>query len=504
MSTLTIGKYRLIAEIGRGGMAEVFLAASTNAGMAFSKLVVVKKLREHLASEPDFMTMLIDEARIAARLNHPNLVQTLEVDQADGAYFLTMEYLDGQPLHRVLGRARAQIPLSLHLTILCDVLAGIDYAHDLKDYDGSPLQIVHRDVTPHNCFVTYEGQVKVVDFGIAKAVGRSSETRHGVVKGKTAYMAPEQACGQALDRRVDVFAVGVMLYEAAIGQRMWKGISETDIVKRLVTGQIPSSPKAMIPTIDDELDAICQKALMLQPALRYQTARELEQDLEAYLAARGGRTPAREVGQFVAQVFADKRAATDKVIDSQLAKIRTDSRANVKAAPPSSSVSSTELTGPTLAPGPPSGSGQSKLSMTPSAHSLTNRRPASAEPVQPVRSLGAALQLPGFKPLLFLAAALTLATMVIGVVTFPGVSKLGAPLAAGTAVQPITLTLRATPMETRFRIDDGPWLENPYIGSFPRDDRPHVIHAQAEGYPMKEGAVVFKEDVSIRFTLSKK
>jgi serine/threonine-protein kinase len=516
MSSLTIGKYRLIAEIGRGGMAEVFLAAATNAGMAFSKLVVVKKLREHLASEPDFMTMLIDEARIAARLNHPNLVQTLEVDEADGAYFLTMEYLDGQPLHRILNRARADVSQNLHLTVLCDVLAGIDYAHDLKDYDGTPLQIVHRDVTPHNCFVTYEGLAKVVDFGIAKAVGRSSETRHGVVKGKTAYMAPEQACGQQVDRRVDVFAVGVMLYEAATRQRMWKGVSETDIVKRLVTGQIPSSPKALDPTVDDELDRICQKALMLLPAMRYQTARELQHDLEAYLAPRGGRTPPRELGRFVAQVFADKRAATDKVIESQLAKIRTDSRSNLLVVPPSSAsrsaVSSSSVSGAaSISTGPSSGgvglSTPGAVSATPAGHSVTNHQ-GSAPNRQPV-SLPAeainALSLPGVKPLLLFAAALMSATAIAVVMSFPGGSaKGGAPPGSTSVSQPITITLRATPLEAKFRIDDGPWEDNPYIGSFPRDEKPHVIRAKAEGYSPKEETVTFKDDVSIRISLSKK
>src|SRR5262245_50631972 len=233
MSTRTLGKYRLIAELGQGGMADVYLAITSQSAAYFAKLVVIKRLKDHLAHDVEFMTMFVDEARIAARLNHPNLVQTIEVGEVNGQYFLTMEYLDGQPLHRVLSRARATIPQPMHLSILCDVLAGIHYAHELKDYDGTPLQIVHRDVTPHNCFTTYEGQTKVVDFGIAKAVGRASETRHGVVKGKTAYMAPEQACGQAVDARVDVFAVGVMVYEAAIRGRMWKGVSETDIIRRL-------------------------------------------------------------------------------------------------------------------------------------------------------------------------------------------------------------------------------------------------------------------------------
>ena len=218
----TFGRYRLIAELGRGGMATVFLAVTEGAmGINFNKLVVLKRLREHVADDPEFVTMLMDEARIAARLNHPNVVQTLEVDKAEGEPFLAMEYLDGQPLHRILSRDRATFPLAMFLAVLADVLSGLHHAHELADFDGTPLNIVHRDVTPHNVFVTYNGQVKVVDFGIAKAEGRASETKHGVVKGKVSYMAPEQARSGMLDRRTDVFAVGVMLFEACTRRRMW-------------------------------------------------------------------------------------------------------------------------------------------------------------------------------------------------------------------------------------------------------------------------------------------
>src|SRR5262249_1047916 len=155
------------------------------------------------------------------------LVQTLEVGESHGEFFLAMEYLDGQPLHKVTRGSYGPFPLSMHLSVLNDVLTGIHYAHELKDHEGTPLHIVHRGATPLNGFVTYEGATKGVDFGIAKAVGRSSETRHGVIKGKASYMAPEQARGTTdVDRRADIFAIGVMLYEAAIGGRMWKGVEQ--------------------------------------------------------------------------------------------------------------------------------------------------------------------------------------------------------------------------------------------------------------------------------------
>ena len=183
-------------------MATVYLAVTQNeGGFDFNKLVVIKRLREHVAADPEFVVMLQDEARLAARLNHQNVVQTIEVGEHEDEIFLAMEFLDGQPLHRVRKRAGANIPLDIHLTILSDVIAGMHYAHELPDFDGKPLSIVHRDITPHNIFITYDGQTKILDFGIAKAEGRASSTRHGVVKGKIAYMAPEQARGEMLDRR---------------------------------------------------------------------------------------------------------------------------------------------------------------------------------------------------------------------------------------------------------------------------------------------------------------
>src|SRR5450432_1495059 len=206
MTDASFGKYRLIAELGQGGMADVFLAMVAGpAGSGFSKLTVVKRLRQNLVEDPEFVAMLVDEARIAARLNHPNVVQTNEVGEVDNQFFIAMEYLDGQPLHRIQQRAmRARkkakeggsgehtlasaaedpFPKQLEYWVILNVLEGLHHAHELADYDGTPLQIVHRDVTPHNVFVTYEGQVKVVDFGIAKSVGRAAETQHGTVKGK--------------------------------------------------------------------------------------------------------------------------------------------------------------------------------------------------------------------------------------------------------------------------------------------------------------------------------
>jgi serine/threonine-protein kinase len=211
---LQVDRYRLIAGIGTGGMADVYLAVYGNADIdRFQKLLVLKILKPELSADPEFVAMFLDEARLAARLNHPNVVQTIEVGENAGRHFLAMEYLEGQPLNRVMQvlGGHSGFDLSGRLTVLLRALAGLDYAHELADYDGTPLSVVHRDVSPGNILVGYGGQIKLMDFGIAKAKDSSSETRVGMFKGKTAYMAPEQARAGAVDRRADIYAAGVVL-----------------------------------------------------------------------------------------------------------------------------------------------------------------------------------------------------------------------------------------------------------------------------------------------------
>jgi serine/threonine protein kinase len=215
-----LGKYRRVATLGQGGMGTVFLAFAHGVGQ-FRKLLVVKELLPELTGKEGFIEMFLDEARLAARLDHPNVVQTFEVGHEGGRYFLAMEYLDGQPLSALIERMRERggLPLPVHLQILSEVLAGLQYAHELCDYDGRPLAVVHRDISPHNVFITYHGQVKIVDFGVAKAANASALTHPGVFKGKFGYAAPEQILGGPVDARADVFSVGVMLWQAIAGRR---------------------------------------------------------------------------------------------------------------------------------------------------------------------------------------------------------------------------------------------------------------------------------------------
>ncbi|HXN32425.1 MAG TPA: serine/threonine-protein kinase, partial [Polyangiaceae bacterium] len=276
-----LGKYRLIAEIGRGGMGVVYLAVLRGIE-GFRKLVVVKELRPEFLGADACVTMFMDEARVAARLNHPNIVQTIEVG-ADGARrFIAMEYLDGQPLQQLVQRALAQsnrLSLRMHLGVLVDVLTALEYAHELTDFDGTALGMVHRDVSPHNVIVTYEGQTKLVDFGISKTAGAVHETRAGVIQGKMRYMAPEQAAGRSVDCRADLFAAGAMLWEAIVGRRPWEGQSDDAILQSLVAGTVPRVRDAW-PDVDPDLAGIVERAMSVDPDARYDTAGAMRADLE--------------------------------------------------------------------------------------------------------------------------------------------------------------------------------------------------------------------------------
>lgn len=298
-------------------MAEIYLALSRGTA-DFTKLVVQKRIWPELANDPDFVAMFLDEGRLAVRLHHPNVVQTYEVGEEDGRYYLAMEYLEGQPMHHVLNRLHPEggPSLALWLRILIDVLAGLDYAHELTDFDGTPLGVVHRDVCPQNVFITYEGHVKLVDFGIAKTLTASHHTRPGVLKGRLAYMAPEQLRGGMVDRRADVFSIGVMLWEALSRRRMWQSLTEASIVRQLVSGA-PIPPPTRTHAWPEELASICARALRLEASERYSSAADMQRDLERVLVGMVD-SHARDLGHVVSTAFTSERAEMRKVIDKHL------------------------------------------------------------------------------------------------------------------------------------------------------------------------------------------
>jgi serine/threonine protein kinase len=221
---IRFGKYLILDKIATGGMAELFRAKITSVE-GFEKLVAIKKILPNLTQDSNLVTMFIDEAKLAAMLTHQNIVQIYDLGSMEGAYFIAMEYIHGKDLRVLSNKSKEKelpLPLGYALYITSRICSGLDYSHNLKDFQGNPLKLIHRDISPQNILVTYEGEVKIVDFGIAKAARKSVDTREGLIKGKVAYMSPEQAAGKTIDHRSDIFSAGILLYEMITGVRMFQ------------------------------------------------------------------------------------------------------------------------------------------------------------------------------------------------------------------------------------------------------------------------------------------
>jgi len=321
MSLPAAHRFRVIAQLGRGGMSEVYLAAAQGPG-GFQKLMVLKVQKPDLALDHHFFRMFREEARLAARLNHPNIVQTYEVGELEGRSFIAMEYLEGQPLSQVAARLGpcGHLSVAFALRVVIGALEGLHYAHELADYDGRPLLVVHRDATPQNLFVTYQGQIKLVDFGIAKTLHSSSDTTVGTVKGKVSYMAPEQARGDPVDRRTDLFSLGVVLWELLSGRRLWEGLTDIAVIGRLVQGEVPDLGR-VTRGLSPELIGLCMSALCPDPTVRPQTAFEFQVGLERELALLPDALTPRRLGEIVAESFAAERARVASVVSRQLERL---------------------------------------------------------------------------------------------------------------------------------------------------------------------------------------
>lgn len=327
---MKLGKYQLVAEIARGGMGIVYLAVA-HGPARFSKLVVVKELKPELVEDPQFLEMFQEEARLAARLSHPNIVQTHEVGNEGNRHYLVMDYLDGVTLARLLRRKNSFFTRDMHLRVICEMLDGLHYAHTLTDFDGSPLGIVHRDVSPQNVFLTYDGQAKLVDFGIAKALDSNIETRTGMLKGKPAYMAPEQIGGD-IDPRSDVFAAGVMIWEAVAGQRMWHKKSDVEVLTRIIKGEMPLLAD-VAPDAPPALISICNRAITKDRETRFTSAAELRAELDAFLRENAPAVTMREVGAVVAEVFTAERTTTRSTIEAHLSRLKSGAETTLEKLP---------------------------------------------------------------------------------------------------------------------------------------------------------------------------
>ncbi len=302
------GRYRIIKPLAQGGMAEVYLARQEGAG-GFTKTVVIKRILPQLASNEALVTMFLDEARIAANLTHPNVVQIFDFGELDGSYYLAMEFLAGEDLNTIRAAARKRekfVPAAVAVKVISDACDGLHHAHTASDDEGSPLNIVHRDISPSNIFVTYQGIVKVLDFGIAKAEGRALQTETGVLKGKYPYMSPEQISAAPLDARSDVFSLGAVLFELLTHHRVFKRENALAMLKALLEEPVPPL-RQFRPDLPESLETAAAKALSRNKDERFGSAQEMRAALSNVLQEIGATNVADEVGPYVCDLIGEER-----------------------------------------------------------------------------------------------------------------------------------------------------------------------------------------------------
>jgi serine/threonine protein kinase len=312
------GKYQILDRIAFGGMAELY-RARIQGDEGFQKWVALKKMHAHFSVQPEVVEAFIEEAKLAAFLQHPNIVQIYDFGCMDDAYFIVMEYLQGKDLRTLttaLADRRRPLGLENSLAIAACICSGLEYAHRLTDIGGRPLQIVHRDISPQNIFVTYAGQVKILDFGIAKATDRGATTEAGVLKGKVAYMSPEQAQGKPIDHRSDIFAVGIILYELLTGQRLYQG-NTMEILRRAQDADFVP-PEEYLTNPSAELQAVFRHLLAARPEERFADCAAVLAALEECLGDLTSRSIERHLAELVSDLFAEEKVAEEAVLQDLL------------------------------------------------------------------------------------------------------------------------------------------------------------------------------------------
>ncbi len=534
-----LGRYQLIALLGQGGMADVYLACTQGPG-GFQKLLVVKLAR--FTGDPMLSRMFLDEARLAAQLSHPNVVQTFEVGEEGSRHYMVMEYLDGATLSRLRQRASHSggVPLRFAVQIIAQVLEGLEYAHQARGIDGKLLKVVHRDLTPSNIVITAQGVPKILDFGIAKAVDSYSFTQAGRYSGKLAYMPPEQLRAERVDERADIFSVGVILAESALGMRFWGNATEPMVAARLISGELPSFENAA--NLDPELRQICERALTPDREDRYPNATAFKDDLNRFLNKLGGPAPREELGEYICKMVSEERAKLQAVVDSQLQQGNKLPLGSEPAFP--------EL--PRIEPTPPMRSAVHSAATVkhemlrhdsvdvmitpaepPTEHSALppSQTSAPASQILPVPAVGSH----GFGRLGTLAAigggvaVAVLASLWLfrsedkaatsGQVAQPPVAA-SAPVASGTPVTsgsplaapttgapaaeaPVRFEVVVSPPGASITLDGQPLGSNPYVGTYARDAEIHELEITAPGYQPLNQRFVMDRDRMLQLHLQK-
>jgi serine/threonine protein kinase len=341
-------RYRVVEKLESGGMAEVFRAESEGL-QGFRKQVAIKRVLPHLSSKKKFISMFLDEARLSAQLSHSNCVQVFDIGVGDNAFFIVMEFVDGANLKAIiehLKKSGRDFPVEAAVHISLELCKGLAYAHELTDPNGVPLHIVHRDMSPPNVLITKHGEVKIVDFGLAKANSQLERSEPGIIKGKFSYLSPEAAMAQEVDARTDVFAVGIILWEILAGQRLFLGETDFQTVKKVQSALIPSIAQ-INPRVPPELERIITRALAREPLQRYPTARALGMDLSKFLFKNGVPVTTFDIGTLVQGAMRERQryrpmqtSIIDKLIEEALLEFTslTDDEA-----PPSAGLNLTTL-----------------------------------------------------------------------------------------------------------------------------------------------------------------
>lgn len=518
-------RYERLFLLGSGGMASVHLALAVGPS-GFNRLVVVKSMRQELSEQSNTHQMFLAEARLSMRLNHPNVVQVSEVAEAPDGIMLVMEYLDGIPLSQVLRVANEAFTLPMRLRTVCEVLAGLHYAHELSDYDGSPLSIVHRDVSPQNVFLTFDGRVKLLDFGIAKAT-TSEQTQAGVVKGRIAYMPSEQLTGDKVDRRTDIYAVGCLLWELIAGTRLWANQSDREILSNVIAGHIPALSSRV--QVDPELEAIVKRATALSPSLRYPDAESMRADLEHYLSRAAASVSTRDIGDMLSRISPAAREQRQRAIAEAVAKVdvtppssgegtaelasfdrlKTPSASrgsgtmmSVQLRPPRSgehriitnAVSVREIPVREIPPSSRSGSGQSSQSLAEKPDTRSSLRVIAARPM-PAWSIAVI----ALFAIIAVAAVLFVFKTRGTPIGSPGATQEAAPAAAAPALR--ALSIDVTPRDARITVDGKPVSGNPAVSNVTVGSE-HVVRVEREGYLPSERNVQVNDNLAMNVNLA--
>jgi serine/threonine protein kinase len=519
-----IGPYQILAKIGEGGMGTVYLT-KMDGPAGFNKLAVVKELRADLTGSKALVQMFLNEAKLAARLTHPNVVHTYGANEDEGGLYLAMEHLDGQPWSRIRQALweSGTLPFALHGKVLAEILSGLHYAHELRDYDGTPLQVVHCDMSPQNVFVTYDGQVKVVDFGVARAVTNQRQTGTKVLIGKLAYIAPEQARGEELDRRADIFAVGVMLWELMAGKRFAEGADWRAMRERRATGAEPRI-REVVPNAPPKLAEICDRALALDRADRFSTAGEFREALLGYLSEDMQDVDHAQLGELVVNEFHEDRTRVHSLIErnlkgsSMMPAAVEDLVASLSSEPGDHTLKAdlSELASVSRL--------RDDVALMSASHSASIRleRRAPRRRMLWAAMAGGTLLLAGGiwmraspGPVAVHATPLPAAVIQPMASSQPGNGAVAEPtptaaLAAQAnpspgqvAPQLIQLMVSATPPEATLVLDGVPLRSNPYSERFRGDDELHLLRAGGPGLQTQERVIAFDRDRTISFRLAR-